>query len=191
MLFPHGIQLCLILIPYRLLTYFKTPSNSPKGGVLLYVNKQLNAFERHDLQHDKFESIFVEIKINKGKNIICGCIYRHPRYNLNNLNKFISYFEKCLNKISKENREIYLCGDYNIDLLKIESNNNYLRFYNILCSFGFLPKIIQPIRITDNRTSLIDNMFTNNMKDVTLSGNLLLTLSEHFLTIFISGKGLY
>ena len=53
-------------------------------------------------------------------------------------------------------------------------------FYNILCSFGFLPKIIQPTRVTDNETSLIDNIFTNNLNDVTLSGNLLLTLSEHF-----------
>ena len=53
-------------------------------------------------------------------------------------------------------------------------------FYNLLCSYGFLPKIIQPSRITDYHTSLIDNIFSNNLSHEILSGNILLTLSEHF-----------
>ena len=80
----------------------------------------------------------------------------------------------------KENKEIYLCGDFNIDLLKIEDNQNYQLFYNMPCSFGFLPKIIQPTRVTDHHSTLIDNIFSNNLIDETMSGNIFLSLSEHF-----------
>ena len=37
-------------------------------------------------------------------------------------------------KLTKENKEIYICGDFNIDLLKIDNNENYHQFYNMLCS---------------------------------------------------------
>ena len=60
----------------------------------------------------------------------------HPH----NLTDFILYLEKCLNILTKENKEIYLCGDFNIDLLQIETNNHYQQFYNMLCSYGFLTK---------------------------------------------------
>ena len=118
------------------------------------------------------------------KNIVVASIYRHPRYNLTD---FISYLEKCLNILVKENKEIYLCGDFNIDLLQIETNQNYQHFYDMLCSYGFLPKIIQPTRVTEQHSSLIDNIFSNNLMDETKSGNILLTLSEHF-SQFVSVK---
>ena len=72
-----------------------------------------------------------------------------------------------LSKLTKENKEIYICGDFNIDLLKIENNHIYQQFYNLLCSFGFLPKIIQPTQDTDHHSTLIDNIFSNNLTDET------------------------
>ena len=121
-------------------TYY-TPSNSNKGGTALHVNEKFNFIERKDLsaQNDDYESVWVAIKNKLSKNIVTGCIYRHPRYNFKD---FMHYLENYLIKLTKENKEIYLCGDFNIDLLKIEDNQNY-QLYNILCSFGFLPKIIQ------------------------------------------------
>ena len=165
---------------------FSTPSNCEKGGTALFIDKNYNSFERIDLkiQHDDFESTWGEIKNSKSKNIVFGCIYRHPRYSLN---EFLLYFEKCLNLVGKENKEVYLCGDFNIDLLKIDENNSYYEFYNTLCSYGYLPKIIHPTRVTERDTSLIDNIFTNNLHDSTFSGNILLTLSEHF-SQFLSVK---
>ena len=40
---------------------------------------------------------------------------------------------------------------------------------------------MQPSRITDYHTTLIDNIFSNNLSDETKSGNIFLTLPEHFL----------
>ena len=52
------------------------------------------------------------------KNILIGCIYRHPH--MNNMDDFNHYMEKTLSKINKENKEVYITGDFNIDLLKYE-----------------------------------------------------------------------
>ena len=67
-----------------------------------------------------FEAVWVEIKTDKTKNIVCGCIYRHPNNEVELCNDYIS---KCLDKITKEKKECYLSGDFNIDLLKYETNN--------------------------------------------------------------------
>ena len=56
----------------------------------------------------------------------------------------LQYLEKCLKMIAKENKEVYTCGDFNIDLLKIESINSNQEYYNLPCSYGLLPQIIQP-----------------------------------------------
>ena len=60
---------------------FHTPTNSSKGGTALYVNNNFDVFERSDLkiQNEIMEAVWVEIKNKNSKNIICGCIYRHPR----------------------------------------------------------------------------------------------------------------
>ena len=63
---------------------FYTPTNSSKGGTAIYVKSSYDPFERHDLkiQNDTFESVWIEISNNNSKNILCGCIYRHPSYDM-------------------------------------------------------------------------------------------------------------
>ena len=72
----------------------------------------------------------------------------------------MKYLENSLKKLHKEDEEIYLCGDFNIDLLKLETISVYQEYYNLLCSYDFLPHIIQPTRIVENQIpSVIDNIF--------------------------------
>ena len=126
--------------------------------------------ERSDIkkQNDSLESTWIEIKNKNNKNILCGYIYRHPKYNLS---EFINYLETTLKKVASENKEEYLCGDFNIDLLKLDEINNYQQlYYNLLCSFGFLPLIVQPTRVVENQTH--DNIFCNNLSDEITSGNI-------------------
>ena len=69
-----------------------------------------------------------------------------------------------------------MCGDYNVDLLKLNSipfNETY--FDNIL-SAGYIPKITLPTRLSENST-LIDNIFTTNLSS---------DLSAYILDIYIS-----
>ena len=100
--------------------------------------------------------------------------------------RLFQYLEKCLSKIAKENKEMYVCGDFNFDLLKIDTDNitQYLLIYFVVMIFYH---IIQPTRVTENTATFIDNIFSNNIQDDIISGNILLTLSEHF-SQFVSVK---
>ena len=88
--------------------------------------------------------------------------------------------EETLPKLSTEEKEIYICGDFNIDLLKMDSNKNYKYFYDLMCSYGFSPKIIHPTRVTTNSATLIDNIFTNNLENDIKSGNIITDFSDHY-----------
>ena len=123
----------------------------------------------------KVYGLKLRIKIKK---TYCGCIYRHSNHDSS---EFMNYLEIILKKISSEHKEVYICGDFKIDLHKLDKVNNYQLYYNLLCSFEFLPLIVQPTRVVENQTpSLIDNIFCNNLSDDIISGNIYLTLSEHF-----------
>ena len=82
---------------------FTTGSKFSKGGVAIYAMENLNVIERDDLKEisDSFEIIWIEINMDKTKNIICGCAYRHPN---TDISIFTNYISKCLRKINKENK---------------------------------------------------------------------------------------
>ena len=107
-----------------------------------------------------YESVWVELKNKKSKNVICGSIYRHPHDTNDIYNNFLKELEFNLTKITKENKIAYLCGDFNSDLLKYGEVNNYRKFYDLLSSYGFLPMILLPTRVTETTSTIIDNIFT-------------------------------
>ena len=108
---------------------FHTPSKISKGGTAVYVNKSFDSLERNDIKinTDEFESTWVEIKNKKSKNILVGCIYRHPH---NNFKEFFQYLDETISKLVKENKELYLCGDFNFDLLKTNIDHYTQHFFN-------------------------------------------------------------
>ena len=158
---------------------FFTPSYTNKGGTGIYIKSSYDSLERNDLNvcNADFESTWVEIKNKKSKNIICGCIYRHPR---SDLKEFLEYMEKCVSILSGENKDVYISGDFNVDLLKMDNNTSYQDFYSILTSHSYLPLIVNPTRVTNTSATVIDNIFTNCFDYNQTSGNILITISEHF-----------
>ena len=77
---------------------------------------------------------------------IVGCIYKHPNMPIT---EFISDFlEPLLTKISFEEKEVVLLGNYSINLLNCESDKNTCDFLELMLSFSFMPKIMNPTRIT-------------------------------------------
>ena len=104
--------------------FYHTPTTISKGGCCIYVKNDFDVFERDDLkvQNDHFQSVWTEIKNKKSKNIIFGCIYRSPNKK-HDVVDFLTHFDSILKKVSKENKEIYICGDFNIDLLQIDKGS--------------------------------------------------------------------
>ena len=62
--------------------------------------------------------------------MILGCIYRHPSSTITIKQFNDEYIEPLLEKITFEKKMCALVGDFNIDLLKSNTNNDINLFYN-------------------------------------------------------------
>ena len=79
-------------------------------------------------------------------------------------------------------------GDFNINLLNYESYRDTNEFINSMVSHCLLPYILQPTRVTDHSTTVIDNIFTNATDFDTTSSNILNQLAHHFSQFLILKK---
>ena len=149
------------------------------GGVLLYIKKAINYKLRPDLMIYKkreMESVFMEVIKNDFKNIVVGCIYRHPCMQQS---EFIDEYLKPLSeKLISENKEVILLGNFNIDLLKCDSNKNVSGFLDIICSTNLLPNITSPTRLTSRSQTVIDNFFSSVINDDCVADNLISPISD-------------
>ena len=90
-----------------------------------------------------------------------------------------NYLNKLLENISKEQKSIFLIGDFNVNLLNYNKHNQTNEFLDSLASNSFIPLILQPTRITSHSNTLIDNIFSNVFDPDIVSGNLTATISDH------------
>ena len=84
-------------------------------------------------------------------------IYKHPNMNINEFND--DYLNKLLDKLSKEIKNIFLLGNFNINFLNYDIHPPTNEFLDSLSSHYFLPHILQTSRVTANSKTLIDNIF--------------------------------
>lgn len=154
----------------------------PGGGVSLFILRDHGFKMRHDLSLKsnsvEIESLFIELIGVVGiKNIIVGVIYRPPDQSIRDFNESLS---NCLDRIIKENKYCYILGDFNINLLKHNTDTVTREFLNILHSSYFFPLILKSTRVKNNSVTLIDNILTNTLSEEMESGVFLVELSDHF-----------
>ena len=101
----------------------QTPTESDKGGALLYISKETNYETRNDLNIYKeklLESIFIEVLSESNKNTVVGCIYKHPGLTTQNFN--FDYLQPLIDKLSLENKNIILLGYPSVILIYCITN---------------------------------------------------------------------
>ena len=149
-----------------------TSTETSAGGTLLYIANHLSYKCRSDIniyKKNELESTFIEIVNPRKSNIIVGVIYRHPSMELAGFN--CNYLKKLLENTFKEQNPIFLLGDFNVDLLNYNEHNETNEFLDSLTSNSFIPLILQPTRV--------DNIFSNVIDSDITSGNLTGTISDH------------
>ena len=150
---------------------------------------------RKNVEHDieifdqECESLFIEIdkgQLNSDKTVTVAVIYRPPNTSIESFHTKIS---SIMDILKKENKNCYLMGDFNINILNSESHDLTGQFVDIMSSNAFLPLITRPTRITTSAT-LIDNIFTNNLDDIVHSvrGIYVTDISDYY-PIFCINKG--
>ena len=154
--------------------------NKRGGGVGCLIKKDMKYKTRKDLDvfNQCIETVFIEI-YSKTKNIILAIVYRPPGQNVSD---FFTALEDPLSAIIRENKQCFLIGDFNIDLLMTNSQQVQY-FIDLLVTYSCTPLILNPTRITQSSATLIDNIFTNNLDNILKTGILVNDVSDH-LSVF-------
>ena len=71
--------------------------------------------------------------------------------------------------------------DFNIDLLKFESCSYSKELLELTQSFSLLPAVDKPTRVYGNSAALIDNIFSNNLENSLICGNIVSVVSVTML----------
>ena len=90
-----------------------------------------------------------------------------------------NYLNKLLENISKEQKSVFLLGDFNFNLLNYNEHNQTNEFVDSLASNSFIPFILRQTRITSHSNTLIDLTFCNVIDPDIIAGNLTATISDH------------
>ena len=90
-----------------------------------------------------------------------------------------NYLNKLSENISKEQKSIFLLGDFHVNLLNYNEHNQTNELLECLASKSFISLILQPTRITSRSNTLIDNIFSNVIDTNVISGNLTATISDN------------
>ena len=154
----------------------RSDRNRNGGGVCIYVRCYINYKNRPDLIPKDLEAISLEIKQVKSKSFIISSVYRPP----NTTVEIFSKIEKQIQLVDNENKEFYLLGDLNCNLL--DSNLSNVKMLQEIMQLYQLTQIIDvPIRVTKSTKSILDVCITSSPDKIFQSGVVHLGISDHSL----------
>ena len=172
--FTEGVEKSFLLDDYNL--FCASRHNKLGGGSAIYALNSMHTKQAFLYNFTTAEAVFLQINLNRHTNCLIIQIYRAPRNNI----EFLSELEQCLEIISKLNVLTYIVGDFNVDLFSIHNNNFSESFFNLMCSYGFLPTISKATRVSTESSTLIDNIFCNDISLVQQSCVIKTYFSDHF-----------
>jgi exonuclease III len=166
-------------------------STSKHGGVCILVRKDVEAFPIPELRYTyvdfSFECVAVKFELTiNGSDVkyIVISIYRTPD---SSFVDFIQRFDTFLLKLNKrsKNNNIFICGDFNINLLKDDAESR--TFFNLLKRHNFRTIFSEATRKTPSSNTCIDNILTNVKNNLYEGKTRELGFSDHcalFLNIY-------
>ena len=139
-------------IPPGYQKYESTSGSTKKGGCGLYIENTIPYILRNDLnirhksQGSEFETCWIEF-IHPTNNIILHVIHHHPKQKDK---LFLKYLKETLSKVARENKKVILTGDFNLNLLKFDTNTEVNDFLDLLTRLWFTPHILTFFSILKN-----------------------------------------
>ena len=107
-----------------------------------YIRENINYIDRNDLdtyfknKKHEFGAKWIEVINKKGKNFIIVSIYRHPS---KNDSEFDNYMKKTVGKITKENKLLFITGDFNYNLLNTKKDTAGELFLDTMFTYQLQP----------------------------------------------------
>ena len=164
-------------------SYYQDPKpGKRKGtGVALYVDNSLNAVINDTLSicSANMESLFIDVNFGENK-LNFGVIYRPPD---GSEIEFLEEFKNLLDIMPPKN--VFIMGDFNFDLLKLD-NEPSRNFEDIILTSKFSPLISTYTHFKPNcRKTLIDNILTNTPESIIASGTIHESVSHHHPVFYV------
>ena len=144
------------------------------GGVAIYVRENIKHTVNNGLSiavENCFECLTVDLYVPR--KITVSCVYRKPGSNIETFSDKIEEMFRC------KTTPLYICGDFNVNLLSYENHKSTEYFVNQMFSLALFPLIVRPTRITGHCYSIIDNIFTNEISGDQHSGLIIEDISDH------------
>ena len=171
---------------YNLKGYSHISKIRPKksgGGTSIFVRSDINFKIKENINVDLpgVDSIAIEIhkdELNSTKNVIVLALYRPPNINAAH---FIIKLTDTMQTLHEQNKHVFLMGDFNIDITEAMLTTNRIvnDFHNLFLSYHFYNLINKPTRVTENTSSIIDNIYTNASKTL-VNGIFKTDFSDHY-----------
>ena len=162
------------------------------GGVGFFVS---NKFEFEVLEEESifvegvYESLWIKVEVSRNVFKIIGNIYRPNTAPKASMKQAIEIHSSILSKISKSKNfnkcSVEIVGDFNIDLLQFQNHEQTNDFLEASFSFGLLPVITKPTRITPTSATLIDHIWVKNNSELHTAGIILSHISDHYPTFYV------
>ena len=141
------------------------------GGILVYVSQLLNYKRRPDLEGE-IETIWLEISLPNSKPILYCSAYRPPSAPV----AWVDLFTKQIEHASCCGNEVIISGDMNINLM--QDPPKY--WSDALEVFNFTQVVSCPTRVTENKGTLIDHVYTNRPEYIAEVNVPTIAMSDHY-----------
>lgn len=125
----------------------------------MYVKNTIKCEHRRDFETNDIERMFLEVFLKNSKSFLIGNIYRHPNENI----QWNENFELQIENVLGKEKEIYILGDLNRDLLNDQIKMPWLEYIE---QFGLFQQGTEPTRQTNNSSTLIDHIYCNTPSNV-------------------------
>ena len=156
---------------------YRLDRNRHGGGVLVFVNEDIESHPLKHLTNSKHESLWLKVSLKKTKPIFFAVVYRPPSKSsdLDNTDQLCTYLEQCVQKLPQQN-EVFICGDFNCNML---TKNALASKINTVCSsLSFKQLIEEPTRVTPHSSTLLD-LFLTNSQNISKTGVFDCGISDH------------
>ena len=153
------------------------PGKSKGTGVALYIHNSLNAVVNSTLSicSANLESLFIDVNSEDSQKFYVCALYRPPD---GSKSEFLDEFKILLDNMPRKN--VYIMGDFNFDLFKIDDELSR-KYEDIIVTSKFSPLISTFTHAKPNcRKSSIDNILTNMPEKIIASGTIQESVSHHF-----------
>ncbi|MCG8113710.1 MAG: reverse transcriptase domain-containing protein [Candidatus Thiodiazotropha taylori] len=133
------------------------------GGVLVYVRENIPCKRRHELEMPDLECIWLELKV-KSRSVLFGLFYRPPSA----LQEVYDKIEQSIDLALDSNiNDVVITGDFNLNYIDTVGKN---KINQLFTQYSLAQIINEPTHFTENSSSLIDLLFTNQTTNVLVSG---------------------